>query len=85
MTEENLDGLISDFARFYILTILYEGPCHGYGILDKFKKRLGREISPSLVYPFLQGLEQHAGSAKVHILGHPWLSGRAQKFVGGFP
>ena len=53
-----MDEFISDFSRFYILTILYEGPCHGYGIIIKFKKRLGKEISPSLVYPFLQQLEQ---------------------------
>jgi DNA-binding PadR family transcriptional regulator len=53
-----LDDLISDFSRFYILTILYEGPSHGYSIIQKFKKRIGREISPSLVYPFLQELQQ---------------------------
>jgi len=57
MTNE-IDEFISDFSRFYILTILYEGPCHGYGIISKFKKRIRKEISPSLVYPFLQQLEQ---------------------------
>jgi DNA-binding PadR family transcriptional regulator len=41
-----------------MLMFLYEGPCHGYNILDKFRKRLGKEVSPSLVYPFLQQLEQ---------------------------
>ena len=25
---ENIDEFISDFSRFYILTILYEGPAH---------------------------------------------------------
>jgi len=53
-----LDELISDFSRFYILTILYEGPAHGYRILSEFKKRVGKEVSPSLVYPFLRALEQ---------------------------
>ncbi len=53
-----LDELVSDFSRFYILTILYEGPAHGYRILSKFKKRVGKEVSPSLVYPFLRILEQ---------------------------
>jgi len=38
--------------------ILYEGPTHGYSILNSFKQRLGREVSPSLVYPFLQQLEE---------------------------
>jgi DNA-binding PadR family transcriptional regulator len=55
--DEKLDALISDFSRFYILTILYEGPAHGYQILGRFKKRVKKEVSPSLVYPFLQQLE----------------------------
>ena len=54
---ESIDELISDFSRFYILTILYEGPTHGYSILNRFKKRVKKEVSPSLVYPFLQQLE----------------------------
>ena len=54
---ENMDELISDFSRFYILTILYEGPAHGYSIISQFKKRVKKEVSPSLVYPFLQQLE----------------------------
>ena len=58
MSGVDLDEFVSDFSRFYILTILYEGPCHGYSILNKFKKRIGKEVSPSLVYPFLQDLER---------------------------
>ena len=54
---ENMNELISDFSRFYILTILYEGPAHGYQILSRFKKRVKKEVSPSLVYPFLKQLE----------------------------
>jgi DNA-binding PadR family transcriptional regulator len=54
---EGIDELISDFSRFYILTILYEGPTHGYSIINQFKKRVKKEISPSLVYPFLQQLQ----------------------------
>lgn len=56
--ETELDELVSDFSRFYILTILYEGPVHGYRIISKFRKRVGKTISPSLVYPFLNQLEQ---------------------------
>ena len=55
---ENIDELISDFSRFYILTILYEGPSHGYSIISRFRKRVRKEVSPSLVYPFLQQLEE---------------------------
>jgi DNA-binding PadR family transcriptional regulator len=54
---QGMDELISDFSRFYILTILYEGPAHGYQIMSQFKKRVKKEISPSLVYPFLEQLE----------------------------
>jgi len=55
---ENMDEIISDFSRFYILTILYEGPSHGYSIISRFKKRVKKDVSPSLVYPFLQQLEE---------------------------
>jgi len=55
---EDFDEFVSDFSRFYILTLLYEGPSHGYSIINRFKKRIGKEISPSLVYPFLQQLEE---------------------------
>jgi DNA-binding PadR family transcriptional regulator len=55
---QNIDELISDFSRFYILTIIYKGPTHGYSIISQFKKRVKKEISPSLVYPFLQQLEE---------------------------
>ena len=58
MEMRGVEEFISDFSRFYILTILYEGPCHGYEIIEKFKKRMQREVSPSLVYPFLQKLER---------------------------
>jgi DNA-binding PadR family transcriptional regulator len=53
-----MDKVISDFSRFYILTILYECPCHGYDIITRFRDRVGKEVSPSLVYPFLTHLEQ---------------------------
>ncbi len=58
MLNNALEEIIPDFSRFYILTILYEGPCHGYGIIKKFQKRLGKDITPSLIYPFLRLLER---------------------------
>ena len=58
MSNKEMDEIVSDFSRFYILTILYEGPQHGYSIISKFRKRIGKEISPSLVYPFLGQLER---------------------------
>jgi len=58
MSQQDIDAVVSDFSRFYILTILYDGPSHGYSIINNFKKRIGKDISPSLVYPFLQQLEK---------------------------
>lgn len=58
MKSSKLDNLMSDFSRFYILTILYEGPAHGYEIMSKFKERVGKTISPGLVYPFLAVMEE---------------------------
>ena len=58
MSPKEINEIVPDFSRFYILTILYESPSHGYSIITKFKKRIGKEISPSLVYPFLRQLEQ---------------------------
>lgn len=54
----SINEFLSDFSRFYILTILYEKPSHGYEILSRFRERVGKKVSPSLVYPFLQQLEQ---------------------------
>lgn len=55
---DGLDQFVSDFSRVYILTILYEGPAHGYGIVKRFRRRVGKDVSPSLVYPFLRLLRQ---------------------------
>jgi DNA-binding PadR family transcriptional regulator len=58
MGKDKMGNLVSDFTRFYILMILYEGPTHGYDIMKAFEERVGRKISPGIVYPFLQLLEE---------------------------
>lgn len=58
MTKTEINEMVSDFSRVYILTILYDGPAHGYEVISKFKTALGKDVSPSLVYPFLKQLEQ---------------------------
>ena len=58
MDPNDLEEVVSDFTRFYMLTVLYEGPTHGYQMIKRFKKVLGKTVSPSLVYPFLQRLEK---------------------------
>jgi DNA-binding PadR family transcriptional regulator len=55
---EKLNELVSDFSRFYILTILYEGPAQGYSLLRKFNNRIGKKISLDFIYPFLIQLEE---------------------------
>ena len=55
---QEINEIVSDFSRVYILTMLHENPVHGYEIIAKFKKVLGKDVSPSLVYPFLKKLEQ---------------------------
>jgi DNA-binding PadR family transcriptional regulator len=60
MANSDINDLVSDFSRVYILTILYEGPAHGYQIISRFKNIVGKEISPSLVYPFLKQLEERS-------------------------
>jgi DNA-binding PadR family transcriptional regulator len=58
MSNAEINEIVSDFSRVYILTLLYEKSSHGYEIISKFKKALGKDVSPSLVYPFLKQLEQ---------------------------
>ena len=58
MANPEINEIVSDFSRVYILTMLHEGPVHGYQIISKFKKIIGKKISPSLVYPFLKQLEE---------------------------
>jgi len=52
------DELASDMVRSSILIMLYERPLHGYAIMSRVKNRLGKTVSPSLIYPFLHQLEE---------------------------
>ena len=47
MADLDVDSVISDFARFHILTSLYEGPIHSYGILRKFQSRVEKRSAPA--------------------------------------
>ncbi len=51
---EDSPSLLTDFSRFYILILLFEGQKHGYQLMSSIQKRLGQSVSPSLVYPFLK-------------------------------
>ncbi len=52
------DSILSDFTRFYLLVLLYEEATHGYALRQKFKERIGKNVSYSLIYPFLEKLEK---------------------------
>lgn len=68
---EKLNELVSDFSRFYILAILYEGPAQGYSLLRKFNNRIGKKISLNFIYSFLQQLEEKKLiSVKSEMTGH---------------
>jgi len=55
----NFKSLLSDFNRLYILVLLCQGPTHGYQIITQFQANLQKNISPSIVYPFLARLEKN--------------------------
>ena len=48
---KDIENLLSDFDRLYILTVLYEGPTHGYEILQKFQERLKKRGAPGSSIP----------------------------------
>jgi DNA-binding PadR family transcriptional regulator len=48
------DRIIGDFFRFYMLMLLYESPKSGYELMVDVSRRLGKRVSPSIVYPFLR-------------------------------
>ena len=52
------DELASDIIRSSVLIMLYEKPMHGYAIMSSIKSRLGKSVSPSLIYTFLHQLEE---------------------------
>jgi len=52
------DELASDMIRSSVLMLLYERPLHGYAIMSNMKERLGKAVSPSLIYTFLHQLEE---------------------------
>jgi DNA-binding PadR family transcriptional regulator len=58
MAVNSIDEFISDFSKFYILMLLHDRPLHGYRVISEFKKRVGKDISPGLVYPFLREIEK---------------------------
>ncbi|MBI1936472.1 PadR family transcriptional regulator [Candidatus Woesearchaeota archaeon] len=50
---------ITNMLKFYTLCLLAEGPKHGYELIKELGRNLGRSISASNVYPFLEVLKKN--------------------------
>jgi DNA-binding PadR family transcriptional regulator len=51
--------MATDLVRCTALMLLYEHPClHGYALMEMLRARLGRAVSPAIIYPFLRTLLQ---------------------------
>ena len=52
-----VNGFIRGFRRIMILSLLCQKPRHGYNLIKEFKRITGKNLKPSVVYPFLYVLE----------------------------
>ena len=50
---------IRSLVKFYTILLLKEEPKHGYDLMKELEEKLGRKISTSQVYPFLNILEKN--------------------------
>lgn len=50
---------IGTLIKFYTILLLMEGPRHGYNLMKDLEEKLGKKISASQIYPFLNSLEEN--------------------------
>lgn len=50
---------VSSLVKLYIIISLNEGNKHGYELIKELEKKLGKQISASQVYPFLETLKKN--------------------------
>ena len=50
---------VGSLIKFYTILLLNESPKHGYELMKELEEKLGRKVSTSQVYPFLQTLEKN--------------------------
>ncbi len=48
---------IGSLVKFYTMLLLLERPKHGYEVMKELEQKIGKTISTSQVYPFLELLE----------------------------
>ncbi|MCW4022106.1 MAG: PadR family transcriptional regulator [archaeon] len=52
------DSFIHGIEKPLVLWMLSRHPRHGYEIINEFKRLTGKKLKPSMIYPFLHGLEE---------------------------
>ncbi len=50
---------INNMLKFYTMLLIAQGPKHGYELIKDLEIKLGRKISSSNVYPFLDALKKN--------------------------
>ncbi len=78
---------IGSLVKFYTLLLLNESSKHGYELMKELREKLGKNISPSQVYPFLNLLQKNklikvekTGSREKKIYS---LTSEGRRFVSG--
>ncbi len=79
---------IGSIVKFYLLMLLSESPKHGYELMKVLQEKLGRRISASQVYPFLNLLLKkkliHVNKKGKREKRQFALTKSGRKFVEGF-
>ncbi len=52
------DIKITNMLKFYTLCLLATGPKHGYDLIKELESKLGRKVSASNMYPFLDTIRK---------------------------
>jgi DNA-binding PadR family transcriptional regulator len=50
---------VTNMVKFYTLCLLSTGPKHGYDLMKELEQKLGKSISASHIYPFLNLLTKN--------------------------
>ncbi len=59
---------ITNMLKFYTVSLLATGPKHGYDLIKELEDKLGRKVSASNIYPFLNLLMKNK-LIKFHKIG----------------
>jgi len=48
------EPILTNPTKLYVLLMLHESDMHGYQLIEEFKRRLGKKLSPGQIYPLLK-------------------------------